>query len=192
MLKIALIDNYDSFTYNLVHYLETKAEVTVIRNDKVNLDSLNSFDFIVLSPGPGLPKEAGSLMEVISRYHDKKPILGICLGMQAIAEFFDSSLFNLEKVKHGLSSTLSWYNKESILYKGIIGEIQVGRYHSWAVDEASLPNHLKVSSKTDDAIMSFESDRFELTGIQYHPESILSTKGKEILFNWFEHFAKNK
>jgi len=192
VLKIALIDNYDSFTYNLKHYLETDAEVTVIRNDKVVMDALLSYDLIVLSPGPGLPKDAGKLMEVIATYYNRIPILGICLGMQAISEFFEARLYNLKFVKHGLSSKLSWYDKEAVLYNGLTGDIQVGRYHSWAVDPESLPNHLEITARTEDAIMSIVSTKYPLTGIQYHPESILSPKGKQILKNWLEQYKTER
>ncbi len=188
MLKIALIDNYDSFTYNLKHYLETDAEVTVIRNDEVELEGLKSYDLIVLSPGPGLPKDAGSLMDIVRAYHADIPMLGICLGMQAIGEYFHAELFNLKQVKHGMISNLSWYAADSKLYDGMEGEIQVGRYHSWALVPDSLPNHLMVTSETEDAIMSIISTKYPITGIQYHPESILSPRGKQILQNWLKEF----
>lgn len=188
MLKIALIDNYDSFTYNLKHYLEAEAEVRVFRNDKLDLDVLKAFDLIVLSPGPGLPKDAGLLMEIIEQYHQSKPILGICLGMQAICEFFGGSLYNLEKVQHGVSTVLDWHDKTDILYKDIPENIQIGRYHSWAIRKDNLPEHIQITASVDAVAMSFRSTEFPVVGIQYHPESVLTPTGKKILINWLNQY----
>jgi anthranilate synthase component 2 len=186
MKKIIIIDNYDSFTYNLVHYLEDlNAEVTVFRNDEFDIDELLKFDKIVLSPGPGIPKEAGLLLEVIKIYANKKSILGICLGQQAIAEVFGGSLINLEKVHHGVSSTISIIAPEDPIFQNLEPEIEVGRYHSWVVNSIDFPDVLKITSVDENnQIMSLRHRNLDVCGVQFHPESLLTPNGKQILENW--------
>jgi anthranilate synthase component 2 len=186
MKKIIIIDNYDSFTYNLVHYLEDlNAEVTVFRNDEFDIDELLKFDKIVLSPGPGIPKEAGLLLEVIKTYANKKSILGICLGQQAIAEVFGGSLINLEKVHHGVSSTISIIAPEDPIFQNLEPEIEVGRYHSWVVNPIDFPDVLKITSVDEsNLIMSLRHRNLDVCGVQFHPESLLTPNGKKILENW--------
>lgn len=187
-MKIVIIDNYDSFTYNLSHLIkELGAEVTVVRNDKFNLEDLNEFDKIVLSPGPGIPSEAGLLLDVIKHYAGKKPILGVCLGHQAIGEFFGGTLTNLNEVFHGVK-TPARITKDDYIFDGLPETIEVGRYHSWVVDASSLPDCLETTSASDEGqIMSLRHHEYDIRGIQYHPESVLTTDGKTILGNWLNH-----
>ncbi|MFI3238977.1 MAG: aminodeoxychorismate/anthranilate synthase component II [Bacteroidales bacterium] len=185
-MKVLIIDNYDSFTYNLSHLLkELGAEVTVVRNDVVDLDSIENFDKIVLSPGPGIPSEAGKLLEVIERFAPTKSILGVCLGMQAIGEVFGGELENLSEVYHGIASEIDIIADDSI-YNGIDKSITVGRYHSWVVADNNFPESLIVTARgkgTND-IMSVRHREYDVTGVQYHPESVLTPMGKEIINNW--------
>lgn len=185
MKKVAVIDNYDSFTYNLVHYLEDlNALVTVFRNDEFALDELQPFDKIVLSPGPGLPAQAGNLLEVIKTYASRKSILGVCLGMQAIAEVFGGKLSNLPQVQHGVSTIIEVNTQEKI-YRGLPQKINIGRYHSWVVSSQNFPEELLITAQdSQQNIMSLRHQTFDLTGVQYHPESILTPLGKQILANW--------
>ncbi len=185
MKKVAVIDNYDSFTYNLVHYLEDlNALVTVFRNDEFALDELQPFDKIVLSPGPGLPAQAGNLLEVIKTYASQKSILGVCLGMQAIAEVFGGKLSNLPQVQHGVSTIIEVNTQEKI-YRGLPQKINIGRYHSWVVSSQNFPEELLITAQdSQQNIMSLRHQTFDLTGVQYHPESILTPLGKQILANW--------
>lgn len=185
MKKVAIIDNYDSFTYNLVHYLEDlNAAVTVFRNDEFEVDELRFFDKIVLSPGPGLPAQAGALLEVIKTYASQKSILGVCLGMQAIAEVFGGELINLPQVQHGVSTIIEVNNEEKI-YRGLPPKIEIGRYHSWVVSQHNFPEELLITAQDElQNIMSLRHQTFDLTGVQYHPESILTPQGKQILANW--------
>lgn len=186
MKKIAVIDNYDSFTYNLVHYLEDlHCEVSVFRNDEFYIDELKNFDKILLSPGPGIPDEAGLLKEVIKTYAPTKSILGVCLGQQAIGEVFGGSLSNLEKVYHGVATKVRITVPDEILFKGLDEEIEVGRYHSWVVNTADFPESLEVTSVDDNGeIMSLRHRVYDVRGVQYHPESVLTPHGKKILENW--------
>jgi len=183
-IKVLIVDNYDSFTYNLAHYFEELgADITVVYNDQIELCSLSQYDKIVLSPGPGLPIESNQLMDVIKAAYKQTPILGICLGHQAIAEFFGGTLKNLENVQHGVSSKIEIVQNDAI-FKDTPLTFQVGRYHSWAVT-SPLPktlNLLAVSS--DNCIMAFKHESLNLYGIQFHPESILSNFGKTIIRNW--------
>lgn len=185
MKKVLVIDNYDSFTYNLVHYLEDLGcEVTVKRNDQLSLDEVNAFDKIVLSPGPGIPDEAGLLKPVIARYADSKSILGVCLGQQAIGEVFGGKLVNLDKVYHGVATKVKISVGDELLYKGLPREIEVGRYHSWVVD-ANLPDILEATSFDENGqVMSLRHKKYDVRGVQYHPESVLTPHGKEMLKNW--------
>ncbi|MBP6557340.1 MAG: aminodeoxychorismate/anthranilate synthase component II [Flavobacterium sp.] len=186
MKKIAVIDNYDSFTYNLVHYLEDLGgQVTVFRNDELDLEELESFDKILLSPGPGLPDEAGLLKHIIAQFAATKSILGICLGQQAIGEIFGGSLTNLEKVYHGVATKVTLCVDDESLFNEIPNEFEVGRYHSWVVNTNDFPEVLEVTSTDENGeIMSLRHKVSDVKGVQFHPESILTPYGKTILKNW--------
>ncbi|MCF6224583.1 MAG: aminodeoxychorismate/anthranilate synthase component II [Flavobacteriaceae bacterium] len=188
MKKILVIDNYDSFTYNLVHYLQDlDCDVTVKRNDKLTLDEVNDFEKILLSPGPGVPDEAGLLKPIIKQYGPSKSILGICLGQQAIAEVFGGSIENLDQVYHGVSTEIKLTNPDEKLYNGLPNKLEVGRYHSWVVSK-NLPNDLIATSVDENGeIMSLKHKDFDVRAVQYHPESILTPHGKQILKNWVEN-----
>ncbi|GEM58654.1 aminodeoxychorismate/anthranilate synthase component II [Flavobacterium columnare NBRC 100251 = ATCC 23463] len=183
---IAVIDNYDSFTYNLVHYLEDLAcEITVYRNDEFELAELEKFDKILLSPGPGIPDEAGLLKQVIEKYAPTKSILGVCLGQQAIGEVFGGQLTNLEKVYHGVATKVKLTNPDEVLFRDLPAEFEVGRYHSWVVANENFPAVLEVTSVDDNGqIMSLKHKSYDVRGVQYHPESVLTPLGKKILENW--------
>ena len=185
MTKVLVIDNYDSFTYNLVHYLEDlNCDVTVVRNDKLSLDDVEPFDKIVLSPGPGIPDEAGLLKPIIKRFAPTKSILGVCLGQQAIAEVFGGSLINLEDVYHGVATKVTVCVDDESLFKGMDKEIEVGRYHSWVVNP-NLPDSLEATSfDVNGQVMSLRHKVYDVKGVQYHPESVLTPNGKQILKNW--------
>jgi len=187
MKKILVIDNYDSFTYNLVHCLkDLECEVSVKRNDKLDLDEPADFDKILLSPGPGIPDEAGLLKQIIKRYSQTKGILGICLGQQAIAEVFGGKLENLDRVYHGVSTVIERIGEDEVLYRNLPRSMEVGRYHSWVVSR-DLPEALEATSVDHNGeIMSLKHKDFDLRSVQYHPESILTPQGKEILKNWVE------
>lgn len=188
MIKTVIIDNYDSFTYNLSHLLkELGASVTVVRNDKFRIEDLEQFDKIVLSPGPGIPSEAGLMPQVIKSYAGRKPILGICLGHQAIGEAFGARLLNIGNVVHGVA-TPAHITVQDYLFKGLPKDIEVGRYHSWVVDDKELPQCLEVTSRSDDGyIMSLRHREFDIRGIQFHPESVLTPQGKTIINNWLNN-----
>ena len=187
-MKTVIIDNYDSFTYNLAHLVkELGAEVSVVRNDQFRLSELKPFDKIILSPGPGIPTEAGLLMDVIDAYAPVKPILGVCLGHQAIGEYFGGKLTNLSQVFHGIASTIS-ITAPDYIYKELPAQVQVGRYHSWVVDNEGLPDCLEVTSVSEEGqIMSLRHKRYDVRGIQYHPESVLTPEGRNIIANWLKH-----
>lgn len=184
-MKIIVIDNYDSFTYNLVHYLEDlNAEVTVYRNDEFELSELEKFDKILLSPGPGIPEEAGLLKQVIQKYAPTKSILGICLGLQAIGEVFGGNLINLEKVYHGVATKVSKVS-DDFIFNEIPDEMEVGRYHSWSVSTENFPDVLEITSVDENGqVMSLKHKTYDVRGVQYHPESVLTPYGKKILENW--------
>jgi len=187
MKKILVIDNYDSFTYNLVHYLEDlDCEVIVKRNDQLALEEVDAFDKIVLSPGPGIPDEAGLLKEIIAKYAPSKSIFGVCLGQQAIAEVFGGSLINLEEVYHGIATKIN-ITQEDILFEGLPKEIEVGRYHSWVVNP-ELPEVLKATSFDENGqVMSLRHSEYDVCAVQFHPESVLTPEGKKILENWLKN-----
>lgn len=187
-MKTVIIDNYDSFTYNLAHLVkELGAEVSVVRNDQFRLSELKPFDKIILSPGPGIPTEAGLLMDVIDAYASVKPILGVCLGHQAIGEYFGGKLTNLSQVFHGIASIIS-ITAPDYIYKELPAQVQVGRYHSWVVDNEGLPDCLEVTSVSEEGqIMSLRHKQYDVRGIQYHPESVLTPEGKKIIANWLKH-----
>lgn len=184
--NILVIDNYDSFTYNLVHYLEDlDCKVTVYRNDEFDIEEVQKFDKILLSPGPGIPEEAGLLKEVIKVYAPTKSILGVCLGQQAIGEVFGGSLINLEKVYHGVASNVNILVDDEPLFEGLSKEIEVGRYHSWVVNPTDFPDDLEITSVDENGqIMSLRHKTLDVRGVQFHPESILTPEGKKILENW--------
>ena len=184
-MKTVLIDNYDSFTYNLSHLVkELGAEVTVLRNDRFEMPQLAAFDKIILSPGPGIPVEAGLLLDVIRAYAGLKPILGVCLGHQAIGEVFGGKLRNLSDVYHGVATPVT-LTADDYLFKGLPATFEVGRYHSWVVDAEGLPDCLEVTSVSQEGfIMSLRHRLYDIRGIQYHPESVLTPVGKTIIGNW--------
>lgn len=187
-MKIVIIDNYDSFVYNLSHLIkELGAEVSVRRNDRFRMDEIAEFDKIVLSPGPGIPEEAGLLMDVIRTYAGKKPILGVCLGEQAIGEVYGGTLTNLDEVFHGVQSTIT-VTEPDYLFEGLPSQIRVGRYHSWVVDRKTLPESLEVTALSEEGyIMALRHRSFDVRGVQFHPESVLTPDGKQILANWIRH-----
>lgn len=184
-MNITIIDNYDSFTYNLSHLIkELGATVTVLRNDRFKLDELETCDRILLSPGPGIPEEAGLLMEVIRHYAGKKPILGVCLGEQAIGEVFGGRLAHLNQVYHGVQSRISIVADDP-LFKGLPHETEVGRYHSWTVDTEGLPECLEITALSPEGhIMALRHKTLNVRGVQFHPESVLTPLGKKMLDNW--------
>jgi anthranilate synthase component 2 len=185
MTNVLVIDNYDSFTYNLVHYLEDlDCMVTVVRNDKLSLDDVEPYDKIVLSPGPGIPDEAGLLKPIIERFAPTKSILGVCLGQQAIGEVFGGTLINLEDVYHGVSTKVTITVDNEPLFKDLEKTIEVGRYHSWVVNP-NLPDSLEATSFDENGqVMSLRHKTYDVKGVQYHPESVLTPDGKQILKNW--------
>ena len=186
-MKTVIIDNYDSFTYNLAHLVkELGAEVDVLRNDKFELEELEKYDKIILSPGPGIPEEAGLLLEVIRTYAGRKPILGVCLGEQAIGQAFGGKLTNLSEVFHGIQTNVKIKNKDYI-FSGLPTEIPVGRYHSWVVDTDGSPEELVITAiSSEGQIMALKHREYDVHGIQFHPESVLTPDGKQIVGNWLK------
>jgi anthranilate synthase component 2 len=184
-MKTVIIDNYDSFTYNLSHLVkELGAEVCVVRNDRFDLDDIDAFDKIILSPGPGIPSEAGLLLDVIRRYAGRKPILGVCLGHQAIGEAFGGTLENLSEVFHGVA-TPCHIIAEDPLFKGIAPDFEVGRYHSWVVSRENFPDCLEITAVSDEGqVMALRHRTMEIHGIQFHPESVLTPEGRIIIQNF--------
>lgn len=187
-MKIVIIDNYDSFTYNLSHLVkELGAKVTVLRNDCFALEDLEAFDKILLSPGPGIPSEAGLLLDVIRTYAGRKPILGVCLGEQAIGEVFGGKLTNLNEVFHGIQSPVKIIASD-YLFEGLPQEIPVGRYHSWVVDREGFPESLEITAISQEGyIMALRHKELDIHGIQFHPESVLTPDGKQMISNWIHH-----
>ena len=186
-MKTVIIDNYDSFTYNLAHLVkELGTEVDVLRNDKFELEELEKYDKIILSPGPGIPEEAGLLLEVIRTYAGRKPILGVCLGEQAIGQAFGGKLTNLSEVFHGIQTNVKIKNKDYI-FSGLPTEIPVGRYHSWVVDTEGFPDELVITAiSSEGQIMALKHREYDVHGIQFHPESVLTPDGKQIVGNWLK------
>ncbi|WP_375583510.1 anthranilate synthase component II [Cyclobacterium xiamenense] len=185
-MKILVLDNYDSFTYNLVYILrELGCTLDIYRNDKISLEAVNQYDKILLSPGPGIPSEAGIMPKLIKKYAPTKDILGVCLGHQAIGEAFGGGLINLSEVVHGVASKVRI--QPDSLFKGLPEFFTVGRYHSWVIDETVLPPELEVIAKTPDGqIMAVRHNRYRVKGLQFHPESILTEHGVEIMKNWID------
>ena len=186
-MKTVIIDNYDSFTYNLAHLVkELGAEVDVLRNDKFELEELEKYDKIILSPGPCIPEEAGLLLEVIRTYAGRKPILGVCLGEQAIGQAFGGKLTNLSEVFHGIQTNVKIKNKDYI-FSGLPTEVPVGRYHSWVVDTEGFPEELVITAiSSEGQIMALKHREYDVHGIQFHPESVLTPDGKQIVGNWLK------
>ena len=184
-MKIVIIDNYDSFTYNLSHLVkELGAEVTVVRNDQFELADLEQYNKIILSPGPGIPSEAGLLLDVIRTYAGRKPILGVCLGHQAIGEVFGAKLENLADVFHGIATPCHIVAADPI-FSGIAHDITIGRYHSWVVSREGFPACLEVTAVSDEGqVMALRHRDLNVRGIQFHPESVLTPEGKKMLQNW--------
>ncbi len=188
-MKILVFDNYDSFTYNLVHLVEKilHIKVDVFRNDAIPLEKVKAYDKIILSPGPGIPVEAGLLLPLIKEYAASKSILGVCLGHQAIGEVFGGTLVNLDTVYHGVSMPLTYIDEKSPLFRGIKAGVEVGRYHSWIVSEEHLPGELSVTARDENGyIMALQHNTYDVQGVQFHPESILTPCGEKILRNWLE------
>lgn len=185
---ILVFDNYDSFTYNLVHAVKklSYTDVEVHRNDQISLDEIDRFDKIILSPGPGLPHESGILLDVIRTYAPTKSILGVCLGEQAIAEAFGGSLINLPEVYHGVATEINVIN-DDILFYDMLTKVSVGRYHSWVVNPETLPSCLKVTAVDENGmIMALKHKTFKVHGVQFHPESVLTPQGEQMLKNWLQ------
>lgn len=185
--RVVIIDNYDSFTYNLAHLVrQLGATVEVYRNDQFTLNQLEPFSKIILSPGPGIPEEAGLLMDVIRTYAGRKPMLGVCLGHQAIGEVFGGKLVNLAEVYHGVATEGTQFGNDPI-FEGLPRRIVMGRYHSWVVDRAGFPDCLEVTAMSDDGqIMALRHRNYNIHGIQFHPESVLTPEGATIVKNWLE------
>ena len=187
-MKILVFDNYDSFTYNLVHLVEkiTHSKVEVHRNDQIALEKVKDYDKIILSPGPGIPEEAGLLLPLIKEYASTKSILGVCLGHQAIGEAFGGKLVNLSTVYHGVATPIQVDEKtKSPLFDGLPDEIEVGRYHSWIVSDENFPDELEVTARDENNyIMALQHRTYDVQGVQFHPESVLTPMGEKILRNW--------
>lgn len=185
-MKILVFDNYDSFTYNLVHLVEkiTNQKVTVVRNDQITLEEVAEYDKIILSPGPGIPSEAGLLLPLIKHYAASKSILGVCLGHQAIGEAFGATLENLTTVYHGVATPIKIDNT-NYLFNGLEDSVEVGRYHSWVIANKDLPNELKVTATDENGlIMAIEHTVYDVCGVQFHPESVLTPSGETVIKNW--------
>lgn len=188
-MKILVIDNYDSFTYNLVQYIERieGCEVFVARNDKISLEEVNEYDKIVISPGPGVPEEAGITKELIAKYGATKSILGVCLGHQSIAEVYGGSIRNLDTVYHGVASDMHKTVRDEYLFKGVPDVFDAGRYHSWIVVEETLPDCLEVTVRNEGGdIMALRHKEYDVRGVQFHPESVLTEYGGMMIKNWIE------
>lgn len=186
-MKILVLDNYDSFTYNLVQYIERviKKPVDVYRNDQISLDEIEHYDKILISPGPGIPEEAGIALELIRRYGTTKSILGVCLGHQAIAEAFGGSIINLSTVYHGVTGQMKQVVPGDYLLDGVPVEFDAGRYHSWVVEPETLPSELEVTVENDEAyIMAIRHRKHDVRGVQFHPESVLTEYGGRMILNW--------
>lgn len=187
-MKILVLDNYDSFTYNLVYIIRQLGfgdQMDIYRNDKISLEEVDQYDKILLSPGPGVPSEAGIMPQLLTRYASKKSILGVCLGHQAIGEAFGGDLTNLTEVLHGVASEVKV--EPDLLFEGIPETFKIGRYHSWVIDESSLSPDLEVIARTpDQQIMAVRHKKFQVRGVQFHPESILTENGGQLIKNWLE------
>jgi anthranilate synthase component 2 len=185
-LKIIIIDNYDSFTYNIAHYVEQFASLCdVVKVDKLQISELDNYDKIIFSPGPGLPKDRPILFEILKKYSESKPILGICFGHQAIAEYYGASLFNMDEVHHGVARETIVCNN-TILFNQLPDSFKTGRYHSWAVEESTIPDCIEVTAKDKETntIMALKHKTLNICGVQFHPESVLTEHGLQMIKNW--------
>src|SRR5687767_2111957 len=188
-MKILVFDNYDSFTYNLVHLVEKilHQKVDVYRNDQIPLENVKGYDKIILSPGPGIPEEAGLLLPLIKEYAASKSMLGVCLGHQAIGQAFGGKLINLTTVYHGVATPVKILNDNAALFEGLPNKLEVGRYHSWVISEEGFPNDLEITARDDNNyIMALQHKSYDVQGVQFHPESVLTPKGEDILRNWLK------
>lgn len=187
-MKILVLDNYDSFTYNLVHIIRERGyDYEVHRNDKITLEDVNRFDKILLSPGPGIPDEAGIMKAVIQQYGSSKSILGVCLGHQGIAEVYGAKLFNIPKVLHGVTSMATVTDAQEKLFKNISTSFQVTHYHSWAVQADTIKSPLKITARNEEGlVMAIRHEKHDVCGVQFHPESIMTTEGPKIIENWLK------
>ena len=186
-MKILVFDNYDSFTYNLVHLVEKilHQKVDVFRNDQISLDAVKDYDKIILSPGPGIPEEAGLLLPLIKEYASTKSILGVCLGHQAIGQAFGGTLVNLDKVYHGIATEIKITNPTAKILQGLGDTVEVGRYHSWIVNEKDFPEELEITAVDDNGlIMGLQHKTYDVQGVQFHPESVLTPDGEKMMRNW--------
>ncbi|MEM7299323.1 MAG: aminodeoxychorismate/anthranilate synthase component II [Bacteroidota bacterium] len=189
-LKVLVLDNYDSFTYNLVQYIQEilERDVHVFRNDAIALEEVDKYDVIILSPGPGIPSEAGIMPELIKQYAAKKCILGVCLGHQAIGEVFGAKLLNLTKVFHGIQTQMQVTEADTVLLKGIPTSFQAGRYHSWVIQKDTLPADFRITAVDDTGeIMAIQHREYDVHGLQFHPESIMTDHGYQMLENFLGH-----
>ena len=187
--KILIIDNYDSFTYNLVQYVKelTNAQVDIYRNDTISLDEIDTYDSIIFSPGPGVPENAGIMIDAIKRYAPHKKMLGVCLGHQAIGMAFGSKLSNLKKVYHGVQTPIKIMANNDPVFKDVPTETEVGRYHSWVINPETLSDELNVTATSDDGqIMAIKHKKYPVWGLQFHPESIMTAEGKKMIKNFLE------
>lgn len=189
-MNILVLDNYDSFTYNLVQYLRELSEdkIDVFRNDKISLEEVDQYDLIVLSPGPGVPAQAGIMPDLIQRYAASKVIFGVCLGLQAIGEAFGGQLHNLSQVYHGIETTIDILESDHPMFREVPNGIKVGRYHSWVVEKEHLPEDLNITAvDASGMIMALQHKKHQVSGVQFHPESIMTEYGKEMLKNMLEY-----
>ncbi len=187
-MKVLLLDNYDSFTHNLKQLVVQFGvkKLDIIKNNEIDLDAIEHYDKIMLSPGPGLPSEAGLMMEIIARYASSKPILGVCLGHHAIAEYFGAKLFNLKQPVHGIARKTNILKKD-LLFNSLDDNFQVGLYHSWAVSDSDFPTDLEIIARSEKGIiMALRHKKFNVKGVQFHPESILTPSGKTLIWNWLD------
>lgn len=186
-MKIMVLDNYDSFTYNLVHYLRelSHLDIDVYRNDEADIEKLGEYDKILISPGPGVPADAGITVDLIRRWAPEKSIFGVCLGCQAIAEAYGGSIRNLERVFHGVATYMRVTNTDDRIFKDVPENFTAGRYHSWVINEEDLPEVIAVTARDNqDQIMAVTHSEYDLKGVQFHPESVLTRYGKNMISNW--------
>lgn len=190
-MNLLIIDNYDSFTYNLVHYIHeiTGGKPDVYRNDKITLKAIDRYDMLMLSPGPGIPDESGILKEIIKTYAGKKPIFGVCLGLQAIVEVFGGVIVNMKKVFHGVATTMNITDSTDPIFEGVSTHFQAGRYHSWVAKKDTLPPELQITAEDENGqVMAIRHQKYPISAVQFHPESVLTPEGKKMIANFIAHY----